>query len=96
VVVVVVQFQELLEVLVVVVMAIHQIQTTLKVVLEFLGKVILVGLEIMDITVHMMAVAAVAAVGEVKVEKFLMAAPNTDILVELEVDMDLILPLLQI
>jgi hypothetical protein len=96
VVVVVVQFQELLEVLVVVVMAIHQIQTTLKVVLEFLDKVILVGLEIMDITVHMMAAAVAAAVGEVKVEKFLLGAPNTDILVELEVDMDLILPLLQI
>jgi hypothetical protein len=95
-VVVVVQFQELLEVLVVVVMAIHQIQTTLKVVLEFLGKVILVGLEIMDITVHMMAAAVEEAAGGEQVEKFLMAAPNTDILVELEVDMDLILPLLQI
>jgi hypothetical protein len=88
---VVVQFQELPEVLVVVVMAIHQIQTTLRVVMEFLDKVILVGLEIMGITVHMRAVAAAAAVGEVKVEKFHMEAPNTDILVELEVDMDFIL-----
>jgi hypothetical protein len=90
-VVVVVQFQELLEVLVVVVMAIRQIQTTLRVVMEFLGKVILVGLEIMGIMVHMMAVAVEEAAGGEQVGMFLLGVPHLDMLLELEVDMDFIL-----